>query len=91
MEMARLLGENEFSILFHQGQRDSIQLQMVGDRTLMAVLFDGRTNLGMVRFYAQEAGNRILSILNEILSENREVDLGSDFGSDAADALDRLF
>ena len=91
MEMARLLGENEFSILFHQGQRDSIQLQMVGDRTLMAVLFDGRTNLGMVRFYAQEAGNRILGILSEIQSENREANLGSDFGSDAADALDRLF
>jgi len=91
MEMARLLGENEFSILFHQGQRDSIQLQMVGARTLMAVLFDGRTNLGMVRFYAQEAGNRILGILSEIQAENREVNLGSDFGSDAADALDRLF
>ncbi len=49
-EMARLLGENEFAILFHQGKRDSIQLQLIGQRTLMAVLFDGRTNLGMVRF-----------------------------------------
>jgi predicted regulator of Ras-like GTPase activity (Roadblock/LC7/MglB family) len=91
MEMARLLGENEFSILFHQGQRDSIQLQMIGDRTLMAVLFDGRTNLGMVRFYAQEAANRIQSILTEVLTENRSADLGNDFGSDASDALDRLF
>lgn len=91
MEMARLLGENEFSILFHQGQRDSIQLQMIGERTLMAVLFDGRTNLGMVRFYAQEAANRIQGILAEILNENRSVDLGNAFGSDASDALDRLF
>lgn len=91
MEMARLLGENEFSILFHQGQRDSIQLQLCGDRTLMAVLFDGRTNLGMVRFYAQETGNRIYEILKSISAENRQADLGSDYGDGVGDALDKLF
>ena len=91
MEMARLLGENEFSILFHQGQRDSIQLQLIGERTLMAVLFDGRTNLGMVRFYAQETGTRIMQVLEEIAGENRTANLDEDFGSSAEDALDKLF
>ena len=91
MEMARLLGESEFSILFHQGKRDSIQLQLVGERTLMAALFDGRTNLGMVRFYAQEAAVRIEAILNEIGAEGRQANLDEDFGSDAQDALDKLF
>ncbi|MEN8148783.1 MAG: roadblock/LC7 domain-containing protein, partial [Planctomycetota bacterium] len=32
-EMARVLGEDEFSILFHQGKTDNIQLSLVGDRT----------------------------------------------------------
>ena len=91
MEMARLLGENEFSILFHQGARDSIQLQLIGERTLMAALFDGRTNLGMVRFYAQETGNRLVEILKDISAENRRADLGNDFESGAQDALDKLF
>ena len=90
-EMARLLGENEFAILFHQGKRDSIQLQLIGDRTLMAALFDGRTNLGMVRFYAQESGERIEAILKEVTSEDRGSGLGADFGSGAEDALDELF
>jgi predicted regulator of Ras-like GTPase activity (Roadblock/LC7/MglB family) len=90
-EMARLLGESEFSILFHQGQRDSIQLQLVGDRTLMAVLFDGRTNLGMVRFYAQEAAGHIERILKEIASEGRDAALDQDYGASAASALDQLF
>ena len=62
-EMARLLGEDEFTIMFHQGVRDSIQLQLVGERTLLAVLFDERTNLGLVRFYAQETGRRIADVL----------------------------
>lgn len=91
MEMARLLGESEFSILFHQGKRDSIQLQLVGERTLMAALFDGRTNLGMVRFYAQETAERINRILSEIAAEDRSAGLSDEFTSGAEDALDKLF
>ena len=89
-EMARIMGENEFAILFHQGQRDSIQLQLVGERTLMAVLFDGRTNLGMVRFYAQESAARIQEILDDVSNQDRSPDLGADFGASAEDALDKL-
>ena len=92
-EMARLLGETEFSILFHQGERDSIQLQLIGERTLMAVLFDGRTNLGLVRFYAQESAERIAALFAEISGQEREgeVTLDSSFGASAEDALDKLF
>ena len=90
-EMARLLGETEFSILFHQGARDSIQLQLVGNRTLLAILFDGRTNLGMVRFYAQETAARLTDVLVDISSQEREAHLSADFQSDAEDALDRIF
>jgi len=90
-EMARLLGENEFAILFHQGTRDSIQLQLIGERTLLATLFDGRTNLGMVRFYAQETAGRITDILEDIHSQNRSADLNANFGASASDALDKLF
>ena len=91
MEMARLLGETEFSILFHEGARDSIQLQLVGERTLMACLFDGRTNLGMVRFYAQETAGRLSEIFDEIAQEDRDGGLAEDFDSSAEDALDQLF
>ncbi len=91
-EMARLLGEQQFTSLFHQGQRDSIQLQLIGDRTLLAVVFDDRTNLGLVRFYAQEAVRNIEGILRE-LSEGRSEgteQLSERFGEDAAAALDKI-
>ena len=42
-EMARVLGEDEFSVLFHQGKTDNIQLSLVGERTLLTVIFDGPT------------------------------------------------
>jgi predicted regulator of Ras-like GTPase activity (Roadblock/LC7/MglB family) len=90
-EMARLLGESEFSVMFHQGRRDSIQLQLVGERTLLAVLFDERTNLGLVRFYAQEAAARLGEVFESIAGEERSGALSSDFSADATAALDELF
>ena len=93
-EMARLLGESEFTIMFHQGARDSIQLQLIGDRTLLAVLFDERTNMGLVRFYAQETSQHIEQVLAEIAARPpsaQQATLSKDFSADAAAALDNLF
>lgn len=92
-EMARQLGEDEFSILFHQGARDSIQLQLVGDRTLLAVLFDQRTNLGLVRFYSQEASRQLAAIFADMAARPVQADSGlsKNFQQDASDALDKLF
>ena len=93
-EMARLLGESEFTVMFHQGARDSIQLQLVGNRTLLAVLFDERTNMGLVRFYAQETCQHIETVLAEIAARPpsaQQATLSKDFSADAAAALDNLF
>lgn len=93
-EMARLLGEEQFSTLFHQGMRDSIQISLVGERALFAVVFDERTNLGMVRYYATEATRRLQTVLDEVanrLESEAPEKLASDFSSSATAALDRLF
>lgn len=90
-EMARLLGEHEFTIMFHQGTRDSIQLQLVGERALLATLFDQRTNLGMVRFYAQEASKKLAGVLATVVARKDVPTLGGDFESSAQAALDKLF
>ena len=90
-ELARLLGESQFTSMFHQGQRDSLQLQLIGDRTLLAVALDERTNLGLVRFYAQEVTARLEQIFARIASEARDSSLSNDFSSEGAAALDELF
>jgi predicted regulator of Ras-like GTPase activity (Roadblock/LC7/MglB family) len=91
-EMARLLGEEQFTTLFHQGSRDSIQISLVGDRALFAMVFDERTNLGLVRYYSVEATKRLSEILNEIDGRTGETEsLASNFSASAAEALDKLF
>ena len=67
-EMARVLGEDEFSILFHQGKTDNIQLSLVGDRTLLTVIFDDSTTIGMVRLYANETAKRLMEVFDRARS-----------------------
>jgi len=93
-EMARLLGEQEFSALFHQGERDNIQLSLVGDRTLLTVLFDDRTTVGMVRLYSSETAKKLAVIYEQSqsrVSVDGDPELAEDYGDDARRKLDNLF
>src|SRR5918911_1600862 len=54
-QLAKLIGEKEFSSLFHQGERDSMYLADVANRVILVVLFDGRTTLGLVRLKVKAA------------------------------------
>jgi predicted regulator of Ras-like GTPase activity (Roadblock/LC7/MglB family) len=92
-EMARLLGEEEFSVLFHQGKKDNIQLTLIGDRTILATVFDERTTIGMVRLYAKEASIKLGRIFDDI--KGRAVAdgniLGTEFSESAQSHLDNFF
>lgn len=95
-EMARLLGEGQFNALFHQGTRESIQICAVGERSLFVTVFDDRSNLGLVRFYAEESTGRLGEIFVGIARRNEEGQgagstLAEDFSSSASAALDELF
>ncbi len=94
-QMAKLLGEEHFNTLSHQGQRESIQISLVGERTLLAIVWDERTNLGLVRFYAQESSKRLVDLFTEMCSRPPKPEDGSgladDYSQKAAAALDDLF
>jgi predicted regulator of Ras-like GTPase activity (Roadblock/LC7/MglB family) len=92
-EMARLLGEEEFSVLFHQGRHDNIQLTLVGDRTILATVFDERTTIGMVRLYAKEAAEKLQHIFVGISkrTDDGSEALGTEFSESAKSKLDNFF
>ncbi len=90
--MAKLVGEEEFSVMFHQGQRDNIQLTLVGDRTILTVIFDDQTQLGMIRLYTQESVKEIAKIFQA--SRHRAAPalvLGQDFDVAGKANLDSVF
>jgi predicted regulator of Ras-like GTPase activity (Roadblock/LC7/MglB family) len=91
-QMAKLLGEEEFSIMFHQGRKDNIQLSLVGERTILAVIFGDQTTLGMVRLYASQVSVKLAGIFADIANRKSEAEkISRDFGRDARGRLDDIF
>ncbi|MEA3297801.1 MAG: roadblock/LC7 domain-containing protein [candidate division Zixibacteria bacterium] len=93
-EIARLVGEPEFSVLFHQGKKDHIHMSLVGDRSILVVIFDERTTIGMVRLYAKEASIALARIFEEVKANpnsRKDNGISGDFSDRTQDKLDDIF
>ncbi len=92
-EIAKLVGEPEFSVLFHQGRKDHIHMGIVGDRSILAVIFDDRTTIGMVRLYAKEAAEELQKIFETVLRKVNSSDQGlsEEFTTSAENKLEDIF
>jgi predicted regulator of Ras-like GTPase activity (Roadblock/LC7/MglB family) len=53
--LARILGEREFSVLLHEGERENIHVSIVGRRVILVVIFSDRSSLGLVRLRVRQA------------------------------------
>jgi len=65
--LAKLIGEKEFSILFHEGVRDNIHISVVGGRVILVVIFDRRSSLGLVRLRVKKASEAVGRSLEKLL------------------------
>jgi len=71
--LARLLGESEFSVLFHEGVKESMHVSTVDEQTILLAIFDERTTVGMVRLFAREACASIGAIMQESRTRPKRV------------------
>lgn len=62
--MAKLVGEPEFSLLFHKGERSSIHFSKVTDDTLLIAMFNKDIALGLVRLKVAETVKAIIRALD---------------------------
>lgn len=93
-ELAKLLGESEFSVIFHQGRNENIHIGLVSNRALLVIIFDDRTTVGMVRIFCQELTSRIGAILEAAAKRQAESggkSLEAGFGAAAESRLDEFF
>ncbi|MBI5419456.1 MAG: roadblock/LC7 domain-containing protein [Deltaproteobacteria bacterium] len=64
--LASLIGEKEFTILFHEGEKDNMHLSVVANRLILVVIFDRRSSVGLVRLRVRRAGADLERILHEV-------------------------
>ena len=68
--LAKLIGEREFSILFHEGEHDNLHINVVAGRAILLVLFDLRSSLGLVRLRVKKATADLGGIVEEIVARS---------------------
>lgn len=70
--LAQLLGEKEFSVLFHEGEKDHLHISLVAQRGILVVLFDHRSSLGLVRLRVKRAAEDISQVFAEMAARTRQ-------------------
>ena len=91
--LAKIVGEEEFPIHFHQGERDNLHMTLVGDRMILVVVFDERSSLGLVRLRVKKAGNEVAKTFEGIRkrAESGAQAADSPFAEITDDDIDNLF
>ncbi|GAB4281914.1 MAG: roadblock/LC7 domain-containing protein [Deferrisomatales bacterium] len=68
--MARLVGERDLTIVFHQGRSDSIHLSLIG-KVILAVIFGKDASLGMVRLRVRRVSEEIRAVVDRAVERMR--------------------
>ena len=90
--MAKLIGEDVFPAVVHEGERESIFISVIG-RSLLVVVFDERSTLGLVKLRTKKASHEVSSILDQVSrdSANHRLDGNSFFAEITDEDIDSLF
>jgi predicted regulator of Ras-like GTPase activity (Roadblock/LC7/MglB family) len=75
-EIARLVGETEFTVLFHKGKKEHVSVSHVDGDTLMMAIFDDKTTVGIVSLYSRGTEEKIA----EVMSQSRSRQQGNPVG-----------
>jgi predicted regulator of Ras-like GTPase activity (Roadblock/LC7/MglB family) len=91
-QLAKLVGENDFSSLFHQGEKGSIYVADIARRVLLVVIFDSRTTVGLVRLRMKDEIEELTVLIDRVFSRGQNgAESGGHLLEGADDEIDKLF
>jgi predicted regulator of Ras-like GTPase activity (Roadblock/LC7/MglB family) len=91
--LAKIIGEEDFPVHFHQGAKDNLHITLV-HRMILVVIFDDRSSLGLVRLRVKKAGAELAKVFEELekKAESEQAGgAGSPFSEITDDDIDNLF
>jgi predicted regulator of Ras-like GTPase activity (Roadblock/LC7/MglB family) len=97
-QLAHLIGEKDFSTLYHQGIDQSMYLARIARDVILVVLFDKSTTLGLVRLRVKRAVEELSAIVERLFEKleyrNEEYDksvVDEEFTDGIESEIDKLF
>ncbi|MDF1615305.1 roadblock/LC7 domain-containing protein [Desulfurivibrio dismutans] len=64
-QIAKLIGEEDFSLLFHKGKTDNIHFGRIGSELILITIFREDVSLGLVRCRVSELAKTITEIFED--------------------------
>lgn len=90
--IAQMIGENEFTVLFHKGRTDNIHISLVDEDCILVLVFDDRTNPGLVRLESEKAIKGINEVLEDIRqNEFTDLDQAPPRSDSVGAQMDKMF
>ena len=91
-QLAKLVGETDFSSLFHQGEQESLYVADIARRLLLVIIFDSRTTVGLVRLRMKDEIEELTQLIDRVFSRDRNSDAPpKKLLQGADDEIDKLF
>ncbi|UCG11926.1 MAG: roadblock/LC7 domain-containing protein [Deltaproteobacteria bacterium] len=67
--MAQIIGEADFPLLFHKGEKESMHFSKIMNDFLLITIFGRETSLGLVRLKVAEATGKLEEVLESLISK----------------------
>jgi predicted regulator of Ras-like GTPase activity (Roadblock/LC7/MglB family) len=92
-EVARMVGEQQFSILLQQGEKRHIHISLVTEASMMVIVFEDYKRIGRVRHEARKASDELVGLLSAGDDRERAGEELSvpEFKEYALNLIDRIF
>jgi predicted regulator of Ras-like GTPase activity (Roadblock/LC7/MglB family) len=74
--LARLIGERDFSALYHEGEKDNLHLSVVGGKVILLVIFGVRSSLGLVRLRVKKYSGELAEALARMQAQSAKARSG---------------
>ncbi len=91
-EVARLVGEEKFSILLQQGETRHIHISLINDSSMMLIIFEDYQRIGLVRHEARKAARVISDVMIRADRPGDTEEIATpEFKEYALNLIDRIF
>jgi len=91
-QLAQVLHEREFTLLFHEGRESNLHVAQVSEQVLLVITFGRETQVGKVRLYTSRAVEVLKPIFSAVEDDEQDILLiDEDYSMLADEAIDDLF
>lgn len=90
-QLAGILNETEFTLLFHEGKESNLHVAQVSHQVLLVIAFGHETQIGKVRLYTGRAVQALQSVFCSSETDETPVVVDAAYTAQANEAIEDLF